>query len=172
MRVLGRLLLSHHHDDQADRCTVVGGHRICRRCLILYPIAFGVMGLALAGLRMPVLVMVGLPIPMTLEFVAEHFLDAPYRAGRQVLLTAIGAPALGVGFARVVVDPTDHWFWVMVFAHGLPCGFAGLVATRRATVRSERARVATEELHPLLLGFDSAADFRAYLDESEERLAD
>ena len=31
------LWLTHHHDDQLDRCAVVAGHHVCRRCLWFWP---------------------------------------------------------------------------------------------------------------------------------------
>ena len=30
--------LSHHWQDQHDRCVRLGGHSVCRRCLVLYPL--------------------------------------------------------------------------------------------------------------------------------------
>ncbi|HET6663331.1 MAG TPA: hypothetical protein VFG94_03700, partial [Acidimicrobiales bacterium] len=33
------LSLSHHWPDEYDRCVTVGGRKVCRRCLVLYPTA-------------------------------------------------------------------------------------------------------------------------------------
>ena len=33
------LWLSHHHPEQYDRCVVLGGRHLCRRCIVLYPTA-------------------------------------------------------------------------------------------------------------------------------------
>ena len=32
--------LSHHQPDHLDRCVVVGGRLVCRRCLALWPLTF------------------------------------------------------------------------------------------------------------------------------------
>ena len=31
--------LAPHHPDQYDRCVTVGDRHVCRRCLVLYPVA-------------------------------------------------------------------------------------------------------------------------------------
>ena len=130
------LLLSHHPPEQYDRCIQVGRLHVCRRCAVLYPVAFLVTGLSLAGIRWPAAwdsnLLYLLPLPVTLEFVLERFRALRYHAGRQMLLTLIAAPALGRGFARYLVAPTDRLFWSMVVLFGGACLFA-LLATRRST---------------------------------------
>ena len=39
-RVGGRAMWhAHHWPDEYDRCTMIGGRPVCRRCLTLYPLA-------------------------------------------------------------------------------------------------------------------------------------
>jgi hypothetical protein len=116
------LLLSHHPPSQYDRCIRVGRHHVCRRCAVLYPLAFAVAIVSLFGLHWPEpwdrTLLYLLPLPVTLEFVIERLGGIRYHAGRQVALTLLAAPALGRGFARYVADPTDRLFWGMVLLFG------------------------------------------------------
>ena len=116
------LLLSHHPPSQYDRCIRVGRHHVCRRCVVLYPLAFAVAIASLFGAHWPEAwdrtLLYLLPLPVTLEFVIERFGGIRYRAGRQIALTLLAAPALGRGFARYVANPTDRLFWSMVLLFG------------------------------------------------------
>ena len=127
------LLLAHHPPEQYDRCLEVGRHHVCRRCAVLYPVAFLVTGLSLAGIAWPAAwdsnLLYLLPLPMALEFVLERFGALRYRPGRQLVLTLLAAPALGRGFARYLLNPGDRLFWGMVALFGGACLFA-LLATR------------------------------------------
>jgi hypothetical protein len=127
------LLLSHHRPDEYDRCFRIGGRHVCRRCAVLYPIAFAVAIASLAGVHWPAAwdksLLFFLPLPVTLEFVIERFGGLRYHAGRQMLLTLVAAPALGRGFARYLVNPGDRLFWMMVLLFGGSCLFA-LLASR------------------------------------------
>ena len=42
--------LAHHWPDEYDRCVVLGGRHVCRRCLVLYPLALAVAIASLAGM--------------------------------------------------------------------------------------------------------------------------
>jgi hypothetical protein len=127
------LLLSHHPPEQYDRCIKLGRRHVCRRCAVLYPVAFVVAGLSLAGLHWPAAwdtnLLYLLPLPVTLEFVLERFGALRYHAGRQIVLTLLAAPALGRGFARYLLNPGDRLFWGMVALFGGACLFA-LLGTR------------------------------------------
>lgn len=131
----GALLLAHHPPEQYGRCVKVGRHHVCRRCAVLYPVAFLVTGLSLAGIAWPVAwdtnLLYLLPLAVTLELVLERFGAIRYHAGRQMAVTLLAAPALGRGFARYVLNPGDRLFWGMVALFGGACLFA-LLATRAA----------------------------------------
>ncbi len=169
---LGEIALSHHLPHEHDRCVAIAGRHVCRRCLVLYPLAFAVMFLALGGTtwpeRLDPALLLGLPIPVTVEFVGEKLGLLRYRARRQVFLTAVAAPALGTGLAQHIVSPFPKWFVAMVLVHGGVCGLAHVLASSR-TERAERAqRLKLEEADPILDGFADADAFRAYLAMSRE----
>jgi hypothetical protein len=119
---MNALLLSHHPPSQYDRCFRVGRHHVCRRCAVLYPVAFAVAIASLLGAHWPAAwdraLLYLLPLPVTLEFVTERFGGIRYRAGRQIALTLLAAPALGRGLARYLANPTDRLFWGMVLLFG------------------------------------------------------
>lgn len=107
--------LSHHHPDQYDRCVRVPGPggrvgHVCRRCAVLYPLALlsAVVVLLLdpppTGL---VVAMWLLPLPVMVEWVAEHLGRVTYAPTRQVVLTTIAAPALGVALAWHAESPFE-----------------------------------------------------------------
>jgi hypothetical protein len=116
------LLLSHHPPSQYDRCLRIGRHHVCRRCAVLYPLAFAVAIASLAGLHWPEpwdrVLLYLLPLPVTLEFIVERLGGLRYHAGRQMTATLLAAPALGRGFARYVAHPSDRLFWSMVVLFG------------------------------------------------------
>ena len=165
---LGSIALSHHLPHEHDRCVVVGSRRVCRRCLVLYPIAFATMFITLAGFGWstsldPVLFFV-LPFPVAAEFVAEKLGTLRYSAQRQIVLSAIAAPALGTGLARHIRVPFDGWFVAMVLTFGGVCAIAHVVATSREARSTRAQRAAVEAADPVLEGFASAHEFRRYLD--------
>jgi len=116
------LLLSHHPPSQYDRCLRIGRHHVCRRCAVLYPLAFAVAIASLAGAHWPEpwdgVLLYLLPLPVTLEFIVERLGGVRYRAGRQIALTLLAAPALGRGLARYIAHPGDRLFWGMVVLFG------------------------------------------------------
>lgn len=165
---LAEIALSHHLRHDHDRCVVIGGRRVCRRCLVLYPIAFAVMLVALGSISWPksldpVLLLI-LPVPAAIEYIAEQLRAVSYNARRQVLLTMLAAPALGTGLARHIVSPFETWFVVMVGLHGGACGVAHVIASSRRERAEQRSHVSEAEADPVLDGFASAEEFRSYLD--------
>ena len=131
---MNALWLAHHPPSQYARCFRIGRFHVCRRCVVLYAAAAVTAVLSLAGLHWPdrwdATLLYLLPLPVTVEFIAERLGGIRYHAGRQVLLTLIAAPALGRGLARYFVRPADPLFWRMVLLFGGVCLLA-LIATRR-----------------------------------------
>ena len=170
---LGEIALSHHLPNEHERCVVISGRHVCRRCLVLYPLAFFVLFLALGGItwpeRLDPLLLVGLPIPVTLEFIGEKLQLLRYRPARQIALTIIAAPALGTGLAQHILSPFPRWFVVMVTVHGGVCALAHVVASSRVDRAEHAARLAMEEDDPILSGFADADAFRAYLASTAAR---
>lgn len=117
------LWLSHHHPDQYGRCVVVAGRRVCRRCIVLYPLAFAVLAVSLLSwpTALDPWVMALLPLPAVVEWWLEHLGRVAYAPGRQVATTVLLAVALGRGLARYLEDPADPWFWAMVLVYGGAC---------------------------------------------------
>jgi hypothetical protein len=128
--------LAHHPPDGYDRCVRIGRTHVCRRCLVLYPVALAVLILAGAGIRWPMSfdgpLLIILPLPSVGEYVLEHLGFVRHRPVVQATLTVPLAVALGVGFDRYLRRHTDPLFWGTVLAYGGVC-FASLVlGARRA----------------------------------------
>lgn len=109
------LWLSHHYPDAYERCVRIGSRHLCRRCLMLYPLAFAVAALALAGVTLPdpwsMVALVVLPVPALVELVVEQVGGRAYDPRRQAVVTVPLGLGLGVGFSRYLADTTDPWFW-------------------------------------------------------------
>ena len=133
--------LSHHYADDYDRCVVIGRRHVCRRCLVLYPVAAMALILALAGVRwsksLDLVLLVALPIPGVAEFVLEHLGVIRYRPVLQGLVTVPLGVALGVGFDRYLHHYADPLFWGMVVLYGAIC--LASVLSSGAGVRRNRA---------------------------------
>jgi len=129
--------LAHHYPEDYDRCVLVGRTHVCRRCLVLYPIAFGVLALALAGVRWPASLdawlLPLLPLPAVVEFVGEHLGWFPARPLVQVAVTIPLGVALGAGFYRYLHHPADPLWWAVVIGYGGLCFASVLLGARRAS---------------------------------------
>ena len=126
--------LSHHDPSGYDRCVLVAGRHVCRRCLVLYPLAFVVLIAAQAtGWSGPseALALVVLPLPAVAEFVLEHRGVLRYNPGRQILVTIPLAVALGAGFDRYLYRPGDVLFWSVVVGYTGVCLWSALAGKGR-----------------------------------------
>lgn len=117
--------LSHHWPQDYDRCAVVGGLHICRRCLVLYPVAL-VSGVLISigswwpeGLDPWVLWL--FPLPGVIEFVLDNLRLIGYSPVRQMVLSAFGAFAAGVGYVRYLDDTFDPLVWSVVAVYTTIC---------------------------------------------------
>lgn len=134
------LWLAHHWPDEYDRCTVVGGRHVCRRCLTLYPIALLVMALSLFGPAPwpssvdAVLIWV-LCIPATVDFLAEKLGDLPHSPRRQVAVTAAVGLALGRGLAYEIDERWSWLFWGPVLVFGTAWFLAAVANAQRTLMR-------------------------------------
>lgn len=140
--------LSHHWPEDYDRCALIGRRHVCRRCLWFYPACLTTMTLALAGLRWPVeldgWLVAMLPVPVVIEWWGEHLGLIRYSAARQVTLTLIAAPAVGVGLARYLESPGDTLFWVVVATYAVLCLIPFLLGPRLARHREADAAAAVD----------------------------
>lgn len=122
--------LSHHWPHAYDRCAVVGGVHVCRRCLVLYPLAL-VTGIAI-GIgswwphRFDAWVLWLFPLPGVIEFVLDNLGRIGYSPARQVVLSGAGAVAAGLGYVRYLDHTTDPLLWSVVGAYTAAC-LAGAV---------------------------------------------
>jgi len=107
---------AHHWPEEYDRCTMIAGRPVCRRCLILYPVSILVAIVSLAGSApwpesYDLWFIWGLCAPTTIDFVGEQLQWFRYSAKRQIITTVLLAPALGQGFAHELDDSWSWEFW-------------------------------------------------------------
>jgi len=137
----GAMWRTHHHHDQYDRCVMIRGRHVCRRCITLYPTSLAVAALSLAGVvlwpvQYDLWLIWGLCLPATMDFVLEQAGVVRYSARRQVWVTALVALALGRGFAYELDTRWSWEFWGPVLAFGFVWFMAALVGNRRTGRRS------------------------------------
>ena len=132
--------LSHHHPDQYDRCVVVGGRHVCRRCLVLYPGMLAVAAVQLAGAipaGLGIVLMWVMPLGVVAEWFAEHLAGAPYSARRQVLTTALASVSFGVALGRHVRHPFEAATTAPAVTFTVVCLAAWFVGARRRPVEPD-----------------------------------
>jgi DNA-directed RNA polymerase subunit N (RpoN/RPB10) len=127
---------AHHWPDEYDRCMVIAGRHICRRCLILYPAALAVAVLSLSGVTLwprslDLWFIWGLCLPASGDFVLEQLGVIRYSARRQVITTALLAPALGRGFGHELAQTWSWEFWGPVFTFCTVWFVAALIGWQR-----------------------------------------
>ncbi len=117
------LWLAHHWPHRYERCTVIGGRHVCRRCLWFYVTAFLTLAAAPFGVSpwpaawdVPVLWL--LALPATVDFVAGEFGWWRYDARRQIIVTFILGLAVGRGFYAELSDSGSWTFWGPVLVYG------------------------------------------------------
>jgi hypothetical protein len=113
--------LTHHDPEHQDRCVHLGPVLVCGRCVVLYPIVLATAILTVAADVRPDAAIIAamwlLPVPMVIEWIAEHAGVATYVPWRQRLLTALAAPGFGLAlgehlrhpFTLVAVLPVLTW---------------------------------------------------------------
>ena len=127
--------LSHHWPSGYDRCAVIGGRHVCRRCLVLYPLAL-LSGIAISigswwnSAWDPWVLWLG-PLPGVIEFVLDNLGTIRYSPVRQMVLSAGGAVAAGVGYTRYLDHMADGLVWSVVAVYTTVCVAAVVVGSRR-----------------------------------------
>lgn len=135
--------LSHHWPSGYDRCAVIRGRHVCRRCLVLYPVAL-VAGIAISlgswwsGAYDAWLLWL-LPLPGVVEFVLDNLKLVRYSPVRQMVLSSFGAVAAGIGYVRYLDQATDPLVWSVVAVYTTACVLAVVVGGR--IVRGSSAEV-------------------------------
>ena len=123
--------LSHHWASEYDRCVRIGGRHVCRRCLVLYPMAAACAVLVRAGVTWPhrydAWVCWLLPLPAVVEFCGEHLGVLRYHFRRQVAVTVLLAVACGALYSRYLDHTRDALTWGVVTVYGGICIVAALL---------------------------------------------
>ena len=134
------MYLSHHWPDQYDRCTVIAGLHICRRCLVLYPVALVTGVLISIGSWWPdslnPWVLWLFPLPGVIEFVLDNLGRIAYSPRRQMWLSAAGALAAGVGYSMYIRDTFDATVWAVVAVYTTVCVLSVVVGHHRRSTAS------------------------------------
>ena len=139
-RARREMWLAHHWPDHYERCAVIAGRHVCRRCLILYPLTIAVALAAVAGVLLwprrfdPELIWL-LSIPGTLEYVAEQLGLLRYRARRQMIATALTAIPLGRGMSYEFEHRWSWYFWGPLLVFGT-IWFTATIVGRRIRSRA------------------------------------
>jgi hypothetical protein len=129
------MFLSHHWPEGYDRCAVIAGRHVCRRCLVLYPVAL-VVGIAVAQGTWwphsldPWVLWLG-PFAGTVEFVLDNLGLITYSPVRQMVLSSGGAIAAGLGYVRYLHHNTDHLVWTVVAVYTSVCVAGVMVGVLR-----------------------------------------
>ncbi|NLA34406.1 MAG: hypothetical protein GX868_01820 [Actinobacteria bacterium] len=158
--------LAHHHRSERHKCVTIAGRHVCRRCLVLYPLSVVVAVASLAGWlggSLDVWVLWLVPIPLVIDWVAEHLAWVRHSPRRQVAVTALAAWPFGLALARHAVDPFETHATAAILLYGAICLGSWLVCTYRQMPAEmpgwehdfEREEAAREARLRELAGFDS-----------------
>ncbi len=130
--------LSHHWPVDYDRCALLAGRHVCRRCVFMYPVAAVAALLLNAGRfwpsRVDVTVLWLLPLPAVVDFVTDNLRLTRYSPRRQAVLTALGAIGAAAGYVRYLASPGDAAVWTVVVVYGLVCVVAAIAGARMRAV--------------------------------------
>jgi uncharacterized membrane protein len=123
--------LSHHHEEEYNRTYLLGGVRVCARCLGTYPVLVAVM-MGLFALRAPlawpwdVPVVLGLTLPALVDWAVGRFRPA---SGTNAVRTLTGV-LLGAALGRSLfvhlqkpLPPMLVWQGALVLVVALPVLF-------------------------------------------------
>ncbi len=120
--------LSHHHENEYNRTYLLGGMRVCARCLGTYPVLLAVM-MGLFAVRAPlawpwdVPVVLGLTLPALVDWAVGRFRPAggsnAVRTLTGVLLGAALGRSLFVHFQKPL-PPVLVWQAALVAVVALP----------------------------------------------------
>lgn len=133
----------------------MAGRHVCRRCLVLYPAAL--LTAVLVAVLAPgtpgttaVALMWLLPVPAVLDWTLEHLRVVKWSPRRQVAVTLVAAPALGIALATHADRPFTHTAVVPMAFWTLVCLTAAMAGAERRDpdewrMRHEAAEAARSE---------------------------
>ncbi|PTL76127.1 DUF2085 domain-containing protein [Vitiosangium sp. GDMCC 1.1324] len=120
--------LSHHHEDEYNRTYLLGGVRVCARCLGTYPVLLAVM-VGLFKARAPLVwswdvpVVLGLTVPALVDWAVGRFRPASGSNAVRTLTGVLLGMALGRSLFVHVQRPLPAvlvWQAVLVTVVALP----------------------------------------------------
>jgi len=117
------LWLAHHWPHRYERCTLIAGRHVCRRCLWFYSISLFTLAAAAVGLAPwpgswdGTMVWI-LSVPATVEFIGGELGWWRYEARRQIIVTSILGLAVGRGFYAELMSAGSWTFWGPVLIFG------------------------------------------------------
>lgn len=141
--------LAHHWpDDYHERCVMLGGRPVCRRCSALYPLGFVVAFASALGYApwppeldpWPIWL---LSLPATVTYVGEAIGWLRYRVRWQVATTLVAALAFGRALGYELNDRWHPWFWGPIAVFGGIWFTATMIGAQRARRAHARQMVAT-----------------------------
>lgn len=131
------LWLSHHWPDEYDRCVDLKGRKVCRRCIVLYPVSLVAAIVLGAGLRWPERLdpwfLWLLPLPAVMEFVAEQLQLVGHSPRRMVAFTLVLAVGCGGLYSRYLDDQGDDLVWTVTATYLLVCVAAWMLRAFRGS---------------------------------------
>lgn len=119
--------LAHHHRSERHKCVTISGRHVCRRCLVLYPLSIAIAVLHVLGVlpdSLDVAVMWLAPIPLVIDWVAEHLGWVRHSPPRQVAVTALAAWPFGIALSRHATDPFELHATAAILTYGAICAAA------------------------------------------------
>ncbi len=129
--------LSHHYPEDYDRCVRIGRSHVCRRCVVIYPIAAVVLALSAVGSGfssgLTAAASIVLPLPTVVEWVLEHAGTIAYSPRRQLAVSVPMGLALGMGTVRYFADHLDPLALAVVAVYGTTCMVTALVLPGRSS---------------------------------------
>ena len=133
--VLTPLWLSHHYPEDYDHCVQLGDRYVCRRCVVLYPLAAVALTISLAaggvGSASSALALAVGGLPALVEMVGEQLGWWAYSPRRQAAVSVPLGVGVGIGLARYLEAPGDIAFWVVVLTYAAIGALAILARSRR-----------------------------------------
>lgn len=158
--------LAHHHPGERHKCVNIAGRHVCRRCAVLYPLSIAVALATVFGLRIEpaeVAIMWLAPVPLVVDWVAEHIGLWVHSPRRQVAVTALASWPFGIALARHAADPFEPRATTAIVVYGAICLAAWLVKLYREMPDEmpgweedfERAEAEREARLRAMIGLDS-----------------
>ncbi|MEZ5321512.1 MAG: hypothetical protein R2698_05475 [Microthrixaceae bacterium] len=133
------LWMAHHWPEQYERCVMLGRFHVCRRCLVLYPVALTVAVVWSTGAAGVVgrWCMWSAPGVAVIEWALEQCGATRHRPRRQTAATVIAAVGLGVALGEHFGHPFAWRATAPMLTWSVVAIVVWTIAGRRGTTGSE-----------------------------------